>query len=65
MIPDHCKSVMHLRCANTVERIEVLLGVETPGDTRNIVLDGSPDFPKNSMRPVLSYFGHLFVSADA
>jgi len=34
-----------LRCANTAERIEVLLVVETPGDLRNIALDGSPDFP--------------------
>jgi len=31
-------------CANTAERIEVLFGVETLGDPRNIVLDGSPDF---------------------
>jgi len=30
--------------ANTAERIEVLLGVETFGDPRHIVLDGSPDF---------------------
>jgi len=27
------------------ERIEVLLGVETPAEPRNIVIDGSPDFP--------------------
>jgi len=29
-----------LRCANMAKRIEVLLGVETLGDPRNIVLDG-------------------------
>jgi len=32
-----------LCCANTAERIEVLLGVETL-DPRNIVSAGSPDF---------------------
>jgi len=32
-----------LRCANTAELIEVLPRVETLGDTRNIVLDESPD----------------------
>jgi len=33
-----------LRCANTAERIGVLLGVETLGDPRNTVYDESPDF---------------------
>jgi len=34
-----CLSVTWLRCANTAERIEVLVGVETLRDRRNIVLD--------------------------
>jgi len=38
-------SAMQLRCANMAERIEVLLGLETLGDPRNIVLDTSLDFP--------------------
>jgi len=38
-----CQSVTRLCRANTAERIEVLLGVET-WDPRNIVLDRSPDF---------------------
>jgi len=33
-----------LRCANTAEQIEVLLGVEFPTDTINIVLHGISDF---------------------
>jgi len=53
-------SVRQLHCANTAERIEVLLRVDTLGDPRNIVLDGSPDFPTDSMRPSPNYFGHLF-----
>jgi len=36
---------MQLHCANVAECIEVLLGVETLGDPKNIVLDGSPDIP--------------------
>jgi len=36
---------MQLCCTNTAERIEVLLGVETLGDPRNFVFDGSPDLP--------------------
>jgi len=35
-----CDAVMRLRCANMAERIDVLFGMETPGDARNIVLDG-------------------------
>jgi len=31
---------MRLHCAKMAERIEVLLGVETLGEPRNIVLDG-------------------------
>jgi len=50
-----------LRCANTAEWIEVLLGVETFLDPRSIVLDGSPDFPTDLMRPSPNYFGYLFI----
>jgi len=39
------RGFIELRCANTAERIEVLLGMETLGDLRNIVLDGGPDSP--------------------
>jgi len=35
--------VTRLRCSNMAQRIEVLLGIETLGDPRNIVLDGSSD----------------------
>jgi len=42
----------------TAERIDVLFGVETPGDRRNIVLDGSPP-PLTAMRPLPNYFGRL------
>jgi len=47
MIPAYsvCQSVTQLHCANTAERIEVLLGVETLAETGNPVLDGSSDFP--------------------
>jgi len=38
-------SVTQLYCTNTPKRIEVLLEVESPGDRRNIALDGNPDFP--------------------
>jgi len=37
-------SVIRLCSANTAERIEVLLGVETLGDTRNVILDRSANF---------------------
>jgi len=39
-------SLSHDCCANTAFRIEVLLGVETFGDPKNIVLDGSPNFQR-------------------
>jgi len=39
------RSVTRLHCANAAERIKILLCVETLGDPRNTVLDGSPDFP--------------------
>jgi len=49
MIPGVCQSMSYdlkrLRCAKTAVRIEVLSGVETLGDPRDIVLDVSHDFP--------------------
>jgi len=36
---------MLLCCAKTAERINVLFGVETPGEPRNIVLDESSYHP--------------------
>jgi len=38
-------SDMWHRCAVTAERIKVLFGLETLGDSRNIVLNRSPNFP--------------------
>jgi len=42
-VPSICQSVSlsvtQLRCAKTIERIEVLLGVETTSGPRNFVLD--------------------------
>jgi len=38
-----CLSVMRLCCTNTAEWFEVVLGVETLEDLRNIVLGGGPD----------------------
>jgi len=46
------------RLCKTAERIEVLLGAETLGDPRNVVLDGGP---QGSMRPLPNYFGYLFI----
>lgn len=41
----HSQKLTCLLCAETAEWIEVLLGVETVGDLRHIVLDADPDFP--------------------
>jgi len=38
--PDVSLSVTRAGCANTAERIDVLFGVDTPGNPRNIALDG-------------------------
>jgi len=43
--PGVCMYVRRLRCANVANRIEVLLGVETFEDPRNISLDGGSRFP--------------------
>lgn len=47
-------------CAKTADWIEILLGVETPVDSINIVLDGCPhhrgQWKGSSMRPFQNYF---------
>jgi len=52
-----------LRCAKTAEQINILLGVNTLGGPRHIVLDGGPDPPqrreRDSMQPSPNYFGFL------
>jgi len=52
---------MRLRCENTAERIEVLLGAETPCGPKEHYVDGGPIFPTDLMRPSPSYFGYLLV----
>jgi len=52
------------RCANTAERIEVLLGVET-GDARNFVLDASPDFSRGFDASFARLLRPLVTSTDA
>jgi len=54
---------MWLGCAKMAEWIDILFGVETPGDPRNIVLDGGPHPPwhdMSSMQILPNYFEHLF-----
>jgi len=61
--PGVCQFITRLRCAKTAERIDVLFGVETPGDRKSIKLDGGYHLPRQyeggSMRPLTNYFGHL------
>jgi len=45
---------MRLRCANTAERIEVLFGVKTPGDPKNIKHGFDAAFTK-LLWPVVAY----------
>jgi len=60
-------SFTRLWVAKTAERIEVLFGVKTLGNQRNIVLDGGPDPPSargrevHSMQPLPNHFGLLFA----
>jgi len=53
-----------LSCAKAAERIDVLLGVETVGDSRNVVLGGGSSSPtargRRSMPPSPNYFDNLF-----
>jgi len=37
---------MQFCCANTAERIEILLGVETLGETTVVILDDNASFPR-------------------
>jgi len=66
-VPGVCRSVLLVtlrHCAKMAERIEVLLGVETLRDMRNIILDEGLDFPTDSMRPSPKYVGHLFATGE-
>jgi len=56
------QSVSHEKgCAKTAERIDVPIGVETPGDPRNIVLMGIPSRGEGgSMQPSPNYYGFTF-----
>jgi len=60
-----CLSVTREGCAQKIERIDVLLGVETLGATINIVLDGGAHSPQRgeggSMRPLPHYISHSLV----
>jgi len=63
-----CLSVTRLRCAKTVERIEMLFGVESgDSDTGLIVRMRVPITLRwwGSMRPLPSYFGLFFRSICA
>jgi len=54
---------MQMGCAEVAERIDVLFGMWTPGDSDNIVLDGDPHPPMarggSLMRFLPNYFGLL------
>jgi len=55
-------SIVCLRCAKTADRIEVLFGVETHGDPRHIILDGSLDAQivrRGLMQSLPNYVGLL------
>jgi len=61
--PGVCQSISHFVClchagAKTTERIDVLFGVETPGDPGSILLVGG-FHPHRGMLPLPNYFGHL------
>jgi len=45
-------SATQLRCANTAKGIEVLLGVETLWNPKNIILDGSCDLSTDLIKPL-------------
>jgi len=52
-----CLLVTQLRCEKTAERIEVLIGVETPRDPRQTVW--FPYGESGLMRPSPNYFGSI------
>jgi len=60
---------MRASCAEMAEWIDVLFGMNIPGDPRNVVLDGGP-YPHNegegsSMQLLPDYFCHVFTCAHA
>jgi len=72
-----CLTLTRLRCAKTVEGMEVLFGMETLENPRNAVLDESPVsptaigressvtiLPMASTRPSPEYFGVYFRSQE-
>jgi len=44
--PSVCQAVSRAECLKTAEQIDVLFGVNTSADPRNIVSDGSPYPPR-------------------
>jgi len=61
-----CRSVVQHLCANTAERIKVLLGMETPGDPRN-VFHCELRFPAHiqcRMQPSTNCFSHSFCFSN-
>jgi len=61
-------SVTQLRCASIPERIDILLGVESPGNPRNTVLDDPPrilgDFRLRQITLASCTFCSVVVEAD-
>jgi len=55
-----CQSAW-LRCANTAERIEILLGRRLVGSQGTLYWTGVPVSPADSMRPWPNHFGYLLV----
>jgi len=49
-----------VRCSNTAEQTRSCLWLRLR-DPTNIALNGSLDFPTDSMRPSTNYFAHLFT----
>jgi len=54
-------SVTHVGCAKTAERIDVLFGLESPGDPRNILLHGGPHPPRQGEGRLDAAFSKLHV----
>jgi len=52
-------SVTRVGCAKTAGRIEVLLRIDTPGDSRSIVLDGDRHSPRREGRKFDAAFTRL------
>jgi len=54
-----CHAASHVFAVHMAERLEVLLGAESVGNPRNIVLDRCPSFSMCSMRLSPNYFVRL------